>query len=162
MRVFIYIDKSWTNKEWNESVPKHRMICWSKIAIYIYLWLMGLSIGTWINFQNVCAYIILSAFFPYNTLVPHFTEAETGGKICFLLLSSALNMFNIWVLPAFGSFNYCVYWFFVVGVFFQIRLILVQLYMIQLFWEQAEINKKESFTATDTVTVVKGIPCAYQ
>ena len=118
MRVFIYIDKSWTNKEGNESVPKHRMICWSKIAIYIYLWLMGLSIGTWINCQNVCAYIILSAFFPYNTLVPHFTEAETGGKICFLLLSSALNMFNIWVLPAFGSFNYCVYWFFVVGVFF--------------------------------------------
>ena len=95
MRVYIYIDKSWTNKEWNESVPKHRMICWSKIAIYIYLWLMGQSIGTWINCQNVSAYIILSAFFPYNTLVPHFTEAEAGGKICFLLLSSALNMFNI-------------------------------------------------------------------
>ena len=56
---------------------------------------MGQAIGTWINCQNVCAYIILSAFFQYNTLVPHFTEAETGGKICFLLLSSALNMFNI-------------------------------------------------------------------
>ena len=56
---------------------------------------MGQSIGTWINCQNVSAYIILSAFFPYNTLVPHFTEAETGGKIRFLLLSSALNMFNI-------------------------------------------------------------------
>ena len=115
---YTFIDKSWTNKEWNESVPKPRMICWSKRAIYIYLWLMGQAIGTWINCQNVCAYIILSAFFPYNTLVPHFTEAETGGKICILLLSSALNMFNIWVLPAFGSFNYCVYWFFVVGVFF--------------------------------------------
>ena len=37
-------------------------------------------------------HIKFSPFFPHNNQVPHFTEAETGGKICFLLLCYTLNM----------------------------------------------------------------------
>ena len=116
MRVYIYIDKSWTNKEWNESVPKHRMICWLKRAIYIYLWLMGQSIGTWINFQNVCAYIILSAFFPLLSHTSLKLKLETKYAFFYLALHWTCLTFEsclrlVQLITAFTGFLLLVFFF---------------------------------------------------
>ena len=117
--VWVCIDKPWSNKEGNESVLKHRTICWSKVAVYIYLWLIGQLIGNYIK-HWMFEHIKCSPFFPHNNQVSHLTEAETGGKICFLLLCYALNMLKIWVLPVVSSFIECGYWF-ISNYYFLIR-----------------------------------------
>ena len=62
-------------------------------------------------------------------------------------------------LPVFGLFIDCVYCFVFFGVVvFSIFVIFCT--AVNDSTEQAQRNKKEACTVTDTVTVVKGIPCA--
>ena len=66
----------------------NRMICWPKIANYIYLWLMGQSIGTWINCQNVSAYIKFCLPFFHITLWSHTSlKLKLEAKYAFFYLA---------------------------------------------------------------------------